>query len=139
RAAGDMMRLRWRAHQTFEKLFPERQIYHRSGGTVRFVSLSPWRQALMAGGVAAFAGWSLYATTVMFLHGSNAWKRDNEVSRKEDKYERGLAEARAKESAALALLDERPPEFERAPSEFERRHETLKVLLQVAGGGEPND
>ncbi|MET0545207.1 MAG: peptidoglycan DD-metalloendopeptidase family protein [Caulobacterales bacterium] len=130
------MRLRWRARQTFEKLFPERQIYHRSGGTVRFVSLSPWRQALLAGGAAAFVGWSMYATSVMILQGSDAWKRDKESSRKEERNERWLAEARAKESAALALLDERTSEFEKATAEFERRHETLKVLLSVAGGSD---
>ena len=135
-SAGFDMRLRWRARQTFEKLFPERQIYHRSGGTVRYISLSPWRQALLAGGAAAFVGWSMYATTVMILQGSDAWKRDTESSRKQERNERWLTEARAKESAALALLDERTSEFEKATAEFERRHETLKVLLSVAGGSD---
>ena len=37
-----------RARAFFDRAFPERQIYHRSGGTVRYVSLSPGKQALLA-------------------------------------------------------------------------------------------
>ena len=37
-----------RARSLFDRMFPERQIYHRSGGTVRYVSLSPGKQALLA-------------------------------------------------------------------------------------------
>ena len=37
-----------RARAFFDRVFPERQIYHRSGGTVRYVSLSPGKQALLA-------------------------------------------------------------------------------------------
>lgn len=127
-------RRRLRARDVFERVFPERQIYHRSGGTVRFVSLSPWRQALLATGAAAVVGWSVYATVKVVLQGHQSWTKELEAEKVKDKYERWLQEARAKESAALALLDERTAAFQRATVEFENRHETLKTLLGVAGG-----
>ena len=52
----------------------------------------------------------------------------------EQKYQRWLRESRAREAAAQAQLQERTQAFERATSEFERRHETLKMLLNYAGG-----
>src|ERR1700755_2654504 len=53
----------------FEKAFPERQIYHRSGGSVRYVSISPWRQAVMAGAATLVVGWCLFATVSVLLQG----------------------------------------------------------------------
>jgi murein DD-endopeptidase MepM/ murein hydrolase activator NlpD len=49
-------------------------------------------------------------------------------------YKRWLAEARARESAAQSQLEERTKAFTNATAEFERRHETLKLLLDFAGG-----
>ncbi len=46
----------------------------------------------------------------------------------------GLSEARAREAAAQAQLKERTDTFNKATVEFERRHETLKLLLDFAGG-----
>ena len=51
----------------FEKAFPERQIYHRSGGSVRYVSISPWRQAMIAGAATLVVGWCLFATVAVLL------------------------------------------------------------------------
>ena len=54
----------------FEKAFPERQIYHRSGGSVRYVSISPWRQAMMAGLATLVVGWCLFATAALLVKGA---------------------------------------------------------------------
>ena len=51
-----------RARQFFDRAFPERQFYHRSGGSVRYVSLSPGKQAMLALGAVSLAGWCVYAT-----------------------------------------------------------------------------
>ena len=53
----------------FDRAFPERQIYHRSGGTVRYVSLSPSKQALLALSAVGLAGWCVYATGNTLLQG----------------------------------------------------------------------
>jgi murein DD-endopeptidase MepM/ murein hydrolase activator NlpD len=52
----------------------------------------------------------------------------------EAKYKRWLNEARAREAAAQSQLEERTKAFQNATDEFERRHETLKLLLDFAGG-----
>jgi Family of unknown function (DUF5930) len=58
-----------RAKALFDRVFPERQIYHRSGGTVRYVSLKPSHQALMALAGIGVAGWCAYATVNVALSG----------------------------------------------------------------------
>jgi murein DD-endopeptidase MepM/ murein hydrolase activator NlpD len=123
-----------RARALFDRIFPERQIYHRSGGAVRYVSLSPSKQALLALGAVGLAGWCVYATGSTILQGSQESGRNAEVERERAKYDRWLAESRAQAAAAQALLEERTRAFDRATAEFESRHEVLRSLLEYAGG-----
>jgi murein DD-endopeptidase MepM/ murein hydrolase activator NlpD len=123
-----------RARAFFDRVFPERQIYHRSGGTVRYISLSPSKQALLALGAVGVAGWCAYASVNVIMSGQLMSSANEQESRTEQKYKRWLAEARAREAAAQAQLEERTAAFSRATDEFERRHETLKLLLDFAGG-----
>ncbi|MET0182258.1 MAG: peptidoglycan DD-metalloendopeptidase family protein [Caulobacterales bacterium] len=123
-----------RARAFFDRVFPERQIYHRSGGTVRYVSLSPTRQALLALGAVGVAGWCVYATGSTLLDGSQHSAQSAEVERLQAKYDRWLNEARAQAAASQAQLEERTTQFERATAEFETRHEVLRSLLEYAGG-----
>ncbi|MGE0594750.1 MAG: peptidoglycan DD-metalloendopeptidase family protein [Hyphomonadaceae bacterium] len=123
-----------RARQAFNRAFPERQIYHRSGGSVRYVSLSPGKQALMALGAVGFAGWCVYATTNTLMEGPQATASNAEVERERAKYDRWLNESRAQAAAAQAQLEERTRQFDLATRDFESRHEVLRSLLEYAGG-----
>lgn len=123
-----------RARAFFDRVFPERQIYHRSGGTVRYIALSPSKQALLALGAVGVAGWCSYASVNVLMRGQILASQTDESSRLEAKYKRWLSEARAREAAAQAQLKERSDAFNKATQEFERRHETLKLLLDFAGG-----
>ncbi len=123
-----------RARAFFDRMFPERQIYHRSGGTVRYVSLSPGKQALLALSAVGIAGWCVYATTNTILEGPQATASNAEIERERAKYDRWLNESRAQAEAAQAQLDERSRQFDRATAEFESRHEVLRSLLEYAGG-----
>jgi murein DD-endopeptidase MepM/ murein hydrolase activator NlpD len=125
-----------RAKKLFDKWFPERQIYHRSGGTVRYVSLRPSHQALLALAAVGVAGWCAYATINVVMGNQVLTAQESEIDRREAKYKRWLAEARLSEAAAQAQLKERTVAFEKATREFERRHETLKLLLNYAGGSQ---
>jgi murein DD-endopeptidase MepM/ murein hydrolase activator NlpD len=122
------------ARAFFDRVFPERQIYHRSGGTVRYVSLSPGKQALLALGAVGLAGWCVYATGNTLLEGPQATASNAEVERERAKYDRWLNESRAQAAASQALLEERSRQFDRATAEFESRHEILRSLLEYAGG-----
>ncbi|MCC6789689.1 MAG: M23 family metallopeptidase [Hyphomonadaceae bacterium] len=123
-----------RARSLFDRLFPERQIYHRSGGTVRYVSLSPGKQALLAMTAVGLAGWCVYATTNTLLEGPQATASNAEVERERAKYDRWLNESRAQAAASQALLEERTRQFDRTTADLEGRHEVLRSLLEYAGG-----
>lgn len=130
-----MAKLGSKAASMFNRAFPERQIYHRSGGTVQYISVSPWQQAMIATSAAAVAGWSAFATLdYMVLSGPGTV--DGASTRDVEKYERWVQDLRAKDELSRSLLEERTDAFQRATSEFESRHETLKVLLSALNGEE---
>lgn len=118
----------------FEKAFPERQIYHRSGGSVRYVSISPWRQAMMAGGATLIVGWCLFATVAVLLKGPGVTLGGGGGDRHAAQLERELRQAKAAEQTALALLETRTLDFNTAIEEAESRHSTLKRLMASLQG-----
>lgn len=118
------------------RVFPERQIYHRAEGQVHYISLSTRAQLLAATASAVVMGWTAYATASVFLRGHLLSAQSHEAARIKARYEHWLAEARAREASALALLQSRTTDFEEAAREFERRHQTLVDLLEHATGGE---
>lgn len=124
-----------KVRELFSRLFPERQIYHRSGGTVRYFTISPPQQAILAVAVAAAAGWSLFATAnVVFMPKTGAVASGQyEI----DKYERWVQELRARDALSRSQLVERTEAFQEATVDFQRRHQTLEVLLNsLKNGGE---
>ncbi len=127
-------RMASRAGSFVERVFPERQIYHRAEGQVRYFTLSTRAQFLVATVSAIAIGWTSYATASVFLRGHLLSAQSAEAVRIKMRYERWLAEARAREASALALLQTRTTDFEEAAREFDRRHQTLKDLLEHAIG-----
>lgn len=125
-----MAKLSSKARSLFNRVFPERQIYHRSGGTVQYISVSPWQQAILAAGVAAIAGWTAFATVDYVVVGGSG-VAEGVDQRELEKYERWVQDLRAKDALSRSLLEERTDAFQRATVEFEERHETLKVLLDA--------
>src|SRR5690606_27450153 len=120
----------------FEKAFPERQIYHRSGGSVRYVSISPWRQAMIAGAATLVVGWCLFATVAVLLRGPGMDSGGGALDKQSARLERELRQARAAEQTALTLLETRSQDFTVAINEAKSRHETLKKLLSSRQGGD---
>ncbi len=130
-----MARLSTKAQAVFDRLFPERQIYHRSGGTVHYISISPWQQAIMAAGVSAVAGWTAFATvSYVFYDGDSGLEAGS--TRDLARYERWVQELRAKDALSRTLLEERTDEFQKVTAQFEQRHQSLKILLDALDGGE---
>lgn len=125
-----VMRVAQRASAFIERVFPERQIYDRTEGHVRYFTLSTRTQVLMATcsalaiGTFVFLGVSAIKSGPQFSWQSQQWAREKA------QYERWLAEARAREASAIALLQTRTTEFEGVAEEFQRRHETMKDLLE---------
>ncbi len=124
-----MKNMQNKAKSWFERTFPERQIYHRSGGTVRYISITPTQQVLAATGVALAAGWCAFATISVIAQGPKLSAHSDALDRNEAKWQRWVSETNARAATAQSLLEERTEAFQRATMEFEQRHETLKLLL----------
>jgi len=109
---------------TFDRAFPERQIYHRSGGTVRYISVSPWQQAIMAAGITALAGWTVFATASFVFGGGETTLAGGE-GKERARYERWVQDLRARESLQRTLLEERSKET----ADLEKKQKALEELL----------
>ena len=122
---------KWSANlkAAFNKAFPERQIYHRSGGTVRYISVSPWQQAIFAAGIAALAGWTIFATGSFVLSGGGSALSGNPDGRELAKYERWVQELRAKDALSRSLLEERTDAFQKETVEWEERQKAHLMSL----------
>ncbi len=118
-----------------KRVFPERQIYHRADGQVQYLAISTRVQVLAATVSALALGWTAYSTASVVLRGHLLSEQSAETGRIRDKYDRWLAEARAREASALQLLQTRTSDFESSAREFERRHVVLKELLEHATEG----
>nr|WP_321362315.1 M23 family metallopeptidase [uncultured Hyphomonas sp.] len=127
---------KWSANlkAAFNKAFPERQIYHRSGGTVRYISVSPWQQAIFAAGLAALAGWTVFATGSFVLSGGGNALSGNPDGRELAKYERWVQELRAKDALSRSLLEERTDAFQKETVEWEERQKALEDLYKQLKG-----
>lgn len=123
-----------RARAIFDRAFPERQIYHRSGGTVRYISLSPSKQAVLALGGVVVSAWFVYASAQALIGAGGTAGQNVAFERLQQKYTRHISETRAQAQAAQAQLQERTANFERATADFEKRHQVLRELLTLAGG-----
>ncbi|MFT5776427.1 DUF5930 domain-containing protein, partial [Hyphomonas sp.] len=129
---------KWSANvkAAFDRAFPERQIYHRSGGTVRYISVSPWQQAIIAAGAAALAGWTLFVTGSYVLGGPTSTIAGNPDDRELAKYERWVQELRAKDALSRSLLEERTDAFQKETAEWEDRQKALEELFDKLKGDE---
>lgn len=121
---------------TFDRVFPERQIYHRSGGTVRYISISPWQQVIFAMGAAALAGWTLFLTGTFAIGGSSGAIGGSPDDRELAKYERWVQELRAKDALSRSLLEERTDAFQKETAEWEDRQKALEDLFEQLKGSE---
>lgn len=124
-----MMRLWQQLRETIARIFPERQIYHRTEGRVSYISIGTKLQLAAAASVLIVAMWLLYGTASVFLRGYVINANDRANAYKVAHYERLLQEARAREVSARNLLQTRTVEFQQLAANLERRHSTLKQLL----------
>ncbi len=118
-----------RTREVLEHIFPERQIYHRSHGEVRYLSLSTRTQIIVSGTAMAVFLWFGYATASVFLSGHLLSSQSQQAFASRMHFQRLVAEARAKEASTQALLDNRTTAFTTAANDIERRLDTLKLLL----------
>ncbi|GGE35380.1 peptidase M24 [Marinicauda pacifica] len=128
--------------EALKERFPDRQIYHRTEGQVRYFVV---RTEMQVGAIAAaclVAMWVAIATVNMVVNTADDRGDKARLAALEARYQEMLEEARAAEAAAIAYLESRTDQFDRTAGEFQMRHETLRRLmdfaedLQIGGGNE---
>ncbi len=128
-----------RARGFVDAVFPERQIYHRSKGEVRYIALTTRQQLAAVGALTLVLIWFLYASASVFLSGHLLSSQSRQAFAARMHYQRLIAEARAKQASTQALLDGRTKAFASAADEFENRLQTLKLLLEQREGADPDE
>ncbi|MDB2439779.1 M23 family metallopeptidase [Hellea sp.] len=110
--------------------FPERQIYLRSGGEVKYYVFGTKVQMAIVGGLALVAAWCLF-TMFNLIWGYNPMRAPaQEIKRVEARYQRLLADSQAKESNARLMLNEQRQNFEQMAKSFEEKHKTISQILK---------
>lgn len=111
--------------------FPERQLYLRSGGEVKYYVFGTKTQMAIVGGASVIALWCAF-TMFNLLWGHNPMRAPSkEIKRVEAKYERLLADAQAKENNARLMLTEQRQSFEVMAKNFEEKHQTISQILKT--------
>ena len=112
-----------------DRHFPERQIYHRSRGSVQFITLSASTQICLLVLTFGFLGWVAYASVNAVFKDQIIQAREQHFSTIQAAYEGRLAEMQAaydELNGAVVLTQER---FTKATSELEARHRQLAEIL----------
>ncbi len=130
--------LQW-ARGFIGKIFPERQIYHRSQGEVRYIALTTRQQLAAASALLVVLVWFVYATASVFLSGHLLSSQSRQAFATRMHYQRLIAEARAKQASTQALLEGRTRAFASAADEFEQRLQTLKLVLERNESASPDE
>lgn len=109
--------------------FPERQIYHRSDGVVRYFNISTFQQVIIAIGVTAVSLWFIFASaSVLFMPPSiSISNSDGEVLR----LERWVQELRANDELSRSQLEARSAEFDTETSRLQERHSQLEAMFDA--------
>lgn len=109
--------------------FPERQIYLRSGGEVKYYVLSTRLQLAVVSTLTVMAVWCLY-TMINLLVGHNPLRTSSQQMRSlKANYEREVADMRAKEENTRLMLAEQRANFETMAREIEEKHQTLSQIM----------
>ena len=118
-----------------DKWFPERQIIHRTSGQINSFVIGKKAQIISVIGALFIAIWCVL-TLGNLLWGHNPLRSPaKEVKRVEADYERRLANSRANEANALALLESQRQEFQQARLEFEQRHDVIRDIMSSRDAG----
>ena len=88
---------------TAQRWFPDRQIYHRSDGQVRYFAISSGVQIGALLTATALAGWLCFSTVSVAFHGRALAAKDAELERERINYHRMVAEAQANEATVISL------------------------------------
>ena len=109
--------------------FPERQIYLRSGGEVKYYVLSTKLQLSVTTIFTLMALLCLW-TLINLVIGNNPFRTSSqEIQLQKANYERMVADLKAKEENAQLMLSEQRTNFETMARQLEQKHQTLSQIM----------
>ena len=109
--------------------FPERQIYLRSGGEVKYYVLSTRLQLAVSAAFTVMALWCLYTMINLFV-GHNPLRTSGQAMKSQKaNYERMVADLKAKEENTRLMLSEQRDNFETMARQLEQKHQTLSQIM----------
>ena len=123
--------------------FPERQIYLRSGGEVKYYVLTTKLQLAVVSLLSAMALLCLW-TLINLLIGNNPLRTSGqEMQYQKANYERMVADLKAKDENTQLMLEEQRTNFETMARQLEQKHQTLSQIMgtqtsALAVSGTPN-
>lgn len=109
--------------------FPERQLYLRSSGEVKYYLFTTRTQLVITSVLSFMALWCLYTFVNLFVGHNPLSTSGQRFKQQEASFERQLADARANEQKAQLLLAEQRNNFEQMARDFEQRHEALSQVM----------
>lgn len=118
-----------RVRDWIESVFPERHLYVRSHGVVRGWVLTPRMQIGAALIGLAALGWTAVATGSVVLDALAVSAAERKIAQTTAKYERYVAELRARHDSALAHLEETAGSIDELAATVERRHAALATVM----------
>ena len=120
----------------FDRRFPTRYLYLRSGDDVRAVALTPGRQILGLGVGAALAVWTLIASGGFVLDLATHAQADGAVMRARAASERINADLQARLDTAVVRMTATTGSLDEMAHMVERRHAALTTVMGMFQGVE---
>lgn len=120
---------------SISRLFPERQLYLRSGADTKAFSLSTQLQASIAATVALAGLWLMAATGYLFVQPILQRADESASVKTKNYYERLIADRQARLDTAVAQLSGGQGGVKGVAEEIARRHAALAMLLTGVKGG----
>lgn len=112
--------IRHEVSRLFRRLFPERQIFLRSRGEVRFIKLSPALQTAAASGLLLIVVWVLAASTAYLTRDSRLAAKDRQLHFVSEEMNALVGELERLKRDALSRTER-----------LERRQQLLEALVEV--------
>lgn len=110
------------------RLFPPRQFYIRSRGSVRFYEFSPLSQVAFAGVLFVFLSWVAYASVLVMFNENIIAAKDQQYGNMVTFYENKVSALQVEKEEINALLQLAEERFQNATSTLENKMRSLTQL-----------
>lgn len=115
----------------FGRVFPDREIYIRSEGSMRYLTVGGGVQAVLLVALLGLAGWGGYSAISAYLAEGELAYRDQAMIELRESYEARVARLQARYDRLLAERDEAEDRFDALLKEFSGKHGELTSTASV--------